>query len=289
MEASKPSLPLPARRRVPDSAFARAYEVVDEACMAALKSAIAALFAMYPPQPGDARKPRRHEWSLGEGCVSLVTAPLDFAVFLLPDTAVSPLKLLAALVPARTSGVGRVVVVRRAAAMWENEILVALELAGQEDVYTCDDRLEARIATALGASKARGVVVDMAGDWNDLAAAYAIPCMRFAQAAPIGVFHDGPEEFALRMISRLHPDSPVTVWNAPRKIRGMRHRSGDFETFLTQSYVAAFVPSHLRERAASRFPLTLGPGGEAFWWWPRPLPADFSASRLCRVPGGRDG
>lgn len=289
MEASKPPLPLPTRRRVPDSAFARAYETVDDACMAALKSAIAALFAIFPPKPGNARSPRRREWSLGEGDVSLVTAPLDFAVFLLPDTAVSPLKLLAALVPARTSGVERIVVVRREAAEWEDELLVALELAGQEDVYTCDARLEARIVTALGASKARGIVVDMAGDWNDLVTAHAILCVPLAHAAPIGVFCDGPEEFALRTISRLHPDSRVTVWNAPRKVRGMRHRSGDFEAFLAQPYVAAFVPSHFRERAASRFPLTLGPGSEAFWWWPRPLPADFSASRLSLVRGGRDG
>ncbi|EPR30730.1 hypothetical protein dsat_1452 [Alkalidesulfovibrio alkalitolerans DSM 16529] len=289
METSRPLFPLPARRRVPDSAFARAYEAVDDSCMAALKTAIAGLFAMYPPRPGDAQKPRRQEWSLGWLDASFKETPLDFVIFLLPDSPISPLKLLAALVPARTSGVRQVIVVRREAAKWEDEVLVALELAGQEAVHVCDDSMETRIAKSLGASKSLGVVVDMAGDWAGFAQTPAVRCVRLAQAAPLGVFYEGPEEFALRMISRLHPDSGITVWNAPRKVRGMRHRSGDFETFLTQPYAAAFVPCHLRECAASRFPLTLCPGAETFWWWPRLLPADFSACRLSLLSGGRDG
>lgn len=289
METLKPPLSLSARCRVPDSAFACAYEAIDDSCTAAFKAAIAALFAMYPPNPGDARKPRRQDWSLGGVDASLTAIPLDFAIFLLPDSPVSPLKLLAALVPARTAGVRQVAVLRRAAAKWEDEVLVALELAGQEDVYVCDSSMEGRVAKTIGASKRQGVVVDMAGNWDGFAETSSVRFVRLAQAVPLGVFLDGPEEFALRMISRLHPDSEITVWNAPRRVQGMRNRSGDFEAFLAQPYFAAFVPSHLRERAASRFPLTLGPGGEAFWWWPRPLPADFSANRLSLAPGGRDG
>lgn len=289
MEAPKSILALPARRKVPDSAFAHAFASVDGDGMAILKRSIARLFSVHPPESGASPWSRRQTWTDSLGDIAQFSAPLDFAAILLPRTVVSPVKLLAALIPARTAGISQVVVLRPEAASWEPDVLVALELAGQEDVYGFDDGLKARILANLRKTNARGIVLDMSGEWDEISPLPNILRIRLDLAASIGVFLDGPDGFDLRVIARLHPDSPITVWNSSRKVRGMRHRSGDFESFLGQSYAAAFVPRHLADSALSRVPLTLSPGSEFFWWWPRPVQADFRVHGLCLTAGAQDG
>ncbi|EPR42231.1 hypothetical protein dsx2_0158 [Desulfovibrio sp. X2] len=273
------------RCALPDGVFAAAYDVVDEADKAAFKRCIAAQYALFPP----AESARFEVVERRAGFATFRAAwPLDWVCILLPATPVSPLKLLAALLPARTSGARAVAVVRPEHAVWEDGVLAALELAGQEDVFAASPAVWKRQCATLGKAGGAGLSM-LLGTGNDAGEGLEPPSGGRLWLAPasrsLGVFCENKEAFDLASLARLHPDSTITAFGTPKRTKGVTCRAGSWEDFVGRDFDAAYVPAELLEEALSRFSLAFGTGGEAHWLWPGLTAATFTHSRL----GLKDG
>lgn len=264
------------RFRLDDAAFARAYHAVSDPEKAVFKRSIAAHFSLDPPVAAM----RQERIALPGGLAFLrACSPVATVVLVLPDSPVSPLKLLAALLPARTCGACSVAVVRSADSPWEDGVLTALELAGQEDVFAPDASGWRRFCAELGKHSGAAVLMDLTAGKGGLALPEEFRIWRAPAVSSIGVFCEEPE-FDLAGLVRRHPDSRLTVWNGPGRVRGTTGCAGAFPEFLATRYGAVFVPASRLSEAMGRFPLALGPGGEAHWFWPGLDRTFFSLTHL---------
>jgi len=257
-----------ARARLDDALFAAAFDAVRETDKAAFKRCIAAHFADAPPAPLGRLERIAHR---GGFTVLRAVRPPVCVALLLPAAPVSPVKLLAALLPARTSGAAHVAVVRPAGWGWEDQVLTALELAGQEDVFAVTPEVWARCCADLAKVGGPCAVLDLQAGQGRLAVPDGIQAWRAPAAPSIGVFYEEEGEGVPvdpAVLVRFHPDSRITLWNAPRRTRGAAGRRGTFAAFAAARHDAVFVPEARLSEALEHCPLALGPGGEAHWFWP---------------------
>lgn len=256
-----------ARARIDDAHFAHAYDAVSEGDKAAFKRCLAAHYAAMPPQAAT----RFEQVVLRDGLrVSRRISPADAVLVLLPDAPVSPLKLLAALMPALTRGAGATAVVRPEGSAWEDGVLTALELAGQEDVFAPSQTAVARFFSDAAKAGRTVVVIDLAQGASGFAVPAGIRVWRAPTVPAIAVFFAGDEQADcdLAALARMHPDSRLAAWNAPRRAKGVSGRKGSLEDMLAASPDAAVVPVEAVDTVSRRLPLTLGHGCEALWFWP---------------------
>jgi len=253
-----------AKSRVDDALFARAYDAVREEDKSAFKRCIAAHYADSPPAPADRLERTGHR---GGFSVSRLARQADVVVVLLPPTAVSPLKLLAALMPART-GAGATAVVRNDDCVWEDGVLTALELAGQEDVFAPQPSALDRFFADAAKAGLSCVVLDLARGESGFTVPQTVRVWSAPAASSLAVFCEEGSTFDLSMLVRLHPDSRCIAWNPPRKTRGVTGRTGGLLEMLDSCPDAAYVPAERLDIALDLTPLSFGPGGEALWFWP---------------------
>lgn len=255
------------RARVDDALFAHAYDAVSEGDKAAFKRCVAAHFAAMPPQAAT----RFERTVLRDGLtVSRRLSPADAVLVLLPDAPVSPLKLLAALMPALTRGAGATAVVRPEGSAWEDGVLTALELAGQEDVFAPSQTAVTRFFSDAAKAGRTAVVIDLAQGASGFAVPAGIRVWRAPAVPALAVFfaQDGGTEPDTGFLARMHPDSRLTAWNGPRRVKGVPARTGSLDDMLAARPDAAVVPVEAVDAVSRRLPLTLGHGCEALWFWP---------------------
>ena len=270
-----------------DSCFAAAYEAVSPERRALMKTAIARLHAWHSPLPAP-RWSCERRWQQGFFSRESVE-PMQVCLLLFDAYFASPAKLLAALMPALSSGVGTVLAVRTTVEgdlPCPPEVLAALELAGQENVVE------------LLPEKARALFSELAR--NDVTCA-ALTFGRTRELVPPGfadgaarriwnpefgdelsVWLEGEDDVDLAALSFAHPQAKIIVYGAERELpRGLfQHQEGDFASFLSRLPRAAYAPDKLLNEVSSSAALALGPGHEACWIWPALCPDFFLARRL---------
>lgn len=122
--------------RVPDHALAQAYNTVSALQRAQLKTALAFQFELCQRVQPDLVSHSQHNARTGFD-VSVEKRPLPWALAVVDSAFASPARLLAALTPALLAGVPQVLVafIKNSAQPIPAAILVALELAGLEDLF----------------------------------------------------------------------------------------------------------------------------------------------------------
>lgn len=264
------------RFRLDDAALARAYHAVSDLDKSVFKRSIAAHFRLNPPEAAM----RQERVVLPDGFAFVrVSRPVETVLLVLPDSPISPLKVLAALLPARTCGAPDVAVVKPAGSPWEDGTLTALELAGQEDVFAPDAAAWGRFCADLGKHPTSAALIDLTAGKGGLELPDNVRVWRAPATSSLGVFCE-ESEFDLACLVRCHPGSRLTVWNGPGRVRGTTGRVGEFPDFLAIRYDAVFVPASRLTDALERFPLAFGPGGEAHWFWPGLDKTFFSLTHL---------
>ncbi|WCB45387.1 hypothetical protein [Nitratidesulfovibrio vulgaris] len=176
--------PMPSVLQVPDEDFARAYDAAPDGYRAALKTCIAALHVLY----GEPLLPRSETFALPRSGMAYARAErvAPWTLVVIDESFRSAPRLLAALMPALCAAVPDVRVIRLAPATtpWPDQLLVALELAGQEVAGSLDTVDIGRFVAGLREA-GRGRLLCLGG-----AASFAVLC-RAAIEADIPVWHDG--------------------------------------------------------------------------------------------------
>lgn len=176
--------PMPSVLQVPDEDFARAYDAAPDGYRAALKTCIAALHVLY----GEPLLPRSETFALPRSGMAYARAErvAPWTLVVIDESFRSAPRLLAALMPALCAAVPDVRVIRLAPATtpWPDQLLVALELAGQEVAGSLDTVDIGRFVAGLREA-GRGRLLCLGG-----AASFAL-LYRAATEAGVPVWHDG--------------------------------------------------------------------------------------------------
>ena len=247
--------------RIGDDTFAAAYEAVSATDRGRLKGLIAALYAVSPP-----RRSLRTTRCLAHDsgvCFRETLEPRSTAVVLLDRGFVSSAKLLAALLPAMTAGVGRVVVLRVDRGPFPESLLTALELAGVEDVYAASPSQAGDLLAECVVRAPDSLVLCFGPQATALAQATplvrwdAVPGWEAARFGLCAAFDSEAETKIDAALQLLHPGCTV-------------ERLGDegFTAEAAQRCDALIVAEADLERAAAHHRLVFSASYAGFWLWP---------------------
>ena len=263
-------------RAVAEDRFAAAYETVPDWARARLKKGIADVWSWlgavawkqefkqtdYPAGAKVLQRRQPRDWCL---------------VVARPDT--GPGVILGAVLPPLLSAVHEVAV------LWvgqeedlQDSTLLALELAGVEQVYSCDQRL---------LEQGMQETIDLLdGSWGGVlrlgtppgSGHHPIPrpkgkrfwqfCLPVPETA--GIFADDPGLWDFETLHFAHPNLDIQVWSASGepalgKWPGVQ---GGWEDFLNRDFDLVLVEEGKVMEALRHFPVVLGPGQEVSWIWP---------------------
>lgn len=264
-----------------DTLFAQAYQGVADAERALLKTSIARLYDWYSPRK-DVYGEEMRRWSGGFDS-HLLTEPVDFVLILFDDSLLSPARLLAALVPALTSGVGHILAVRVGkGSPWRKAVLTGLELAGQELVIDVDESQARRLLNDLRESDRSGAVAVLgpkaavlwSGEQHS-ASRMAFWRPRFSRMATIWM--ETSDTFDLPALAFTHPDILFSVYGAEAELPSgnFTYVKGGFKDFIDATSDVTYLPSERISEVLGRAKLALGPGQEGCWIWPDLHPRFF--------------
>lgn len=278
--------------RIPDADFASAYDATPAPLRAHLKTAIAALHALHGETPATTTHTRlpRAGFALTRHCEA---APWALVV-VGPHYDAAP-RLLGALLPALFDGVADVLVVQLADganSTMPAPLLVALELAGQEQVFALHGEALATLLHQLHATCPAGRVVLLGHDaatqhLHHAAMALGLQIWREVAAPRIGVAQGAQVD--LDLLRWAHPDADIitdvapgmhetvpatTRVAAPDGILGGASRADTGQPLQAMSQLDALIgPAHCPVPAATAS-LHLDPALAGCWLHPT-LPHDF--------------
>lgn len=258
-----------------DTPFAEAFDAVDDARRALLKTAIARLTTVYGASPVASGSERRN-YSNGF-TLNRFVRPAHCAFIVIDQHVASPAALLAALMPALLAGVPDVVVVRivgKKATQWPDSLLCAMELAGQE------------LAADLTMEDFRALLADMSGSGmtcrlvllgrpsQKLLAALAAQCnqrleFRFlSEPSSLAAWYDASFDF--EAAAWAHPNAVRTCWITDDEVDapGWDCVHGTWNEFVVQRNDAWLVPTDRMTGQQGAVAVILGPGEEGSWLYP---------------------
>ena len=270
MKAAVPELPpWLAGCLVSDSKLGQAYEDTPPKLRALCKHALAVLHAFF----GEA--PDREERSLSRSAQGLYaracTRPADWALVIVDADYVSAPRLLAALMPALLARVPLVLCASTPGPA-RPELLCALELAGQEQIYVLDGSQSLDLLRSLAPQPGEGRLVLLhrgaLSSLRALAVDAELPCWEEQRAPLLSIC--GPEP-ATALIDLAHPDA---------------RRAGDAAPNIAPDAAYCSGPDAVHLQA----PLILPPGMEGCWLHPSLTPDFFRVRALAfsLAPGHPD-
>lgn len=261
------------KNRVPEEAFAEAYAAVSDVERSWIKKNIAQLYAFHSPN-GREQTRNASRWSAGfQSIVHL--RPKDWAILILAGKSASPCRLVAALLPALTHGVGNILAVLLDKADPKPLQLVALELCGLDMVCALNRRQIKNLLAFLEQSRTRGAVLDpdhllpescLPENWRD-----AMALWRPAALRRMGLWTETSDQWDWQALAWNHPGMTIDVWGKPPKKlpQGFALVRGDQGAFFNAGYQVLGVPLPFLAKCPSPgcdFMLT--PGQEGCWLWP---------------------
>ncbi len=259
---------------VSDDVFGSAYEAVDPQARAWMKTAIATQHACHGARSVQWGRQEQH-WRQGFVTVG-ESRPVAWTVLLLSESSVSAIRMLAGLMPALLAGVSDVLVVRVAdeATPWPQDLLAALELAGQELAVTLPSGRVADLAASMAEQGA--------GRWLCLGAPAA--SLLPVQESPQQAIWREPQHAALAvagdvvdtsLLAWAHPDLRLERLSGGDETLTAALESGDYAAFAGDTEFLDVVPDSV--------PLMLGPGQEGCWLWAGLAPDWFLQHRISLV------
>ncbi|CAM2057801.1 conserved hypothetical protein [Desulfovibrionales bacterium] len=274
-----------------DVVLGQAYESVPPRLRSWLKLTIARLHTWHSVGHGLETDTYR---SWRQGFVSLEhEVPCVWTVLILDADFYSPVRLLAALLPALVAGVKTVLVVRlqhpwaqniTGGQDWPSALLVAMELAGQELLSNCTVQQIKTLIVGFAREYSSGTVVALGeiprrlvrsmgsclADNSELA--YWMPqCPR-----SIGLWCENGQTWDWEALTFVHPDMIFIVGGTPHVLPppGFSIIAAPWSEFLRHNYQVLCLPVDRIETAWNFYfdqalpPVVLGPGHEACFFWP---------------------
>lgn len=268
-----------------DSVFAQAYDSVPDSRRALLKTAIARLWEWYGPQNISSAATIR-SWESGFTAQD-VREPVDHALIVCDAVMQSPVRLLAAVIPAVAAGVKQVgVVLLGEPDLWGSSVYTALELAGVESVF-CLGRSECgRLLSDISKSGVTGVHVFLGGD--DLVSGVAGHIRTFSLPVEVSaVMFDEEGLLDFDAMSFANPGMEYSVYGrtALGQFANCSCKNGTFMDMLTEEAHVAYVPDNRVAPVAKAFDLVLGEGYEYCWVWPELGAGSFQVRRVAWSKG----
>ncbi len=254
-----------------DAEFADAFESVSQERRAWLKTAIARLFDWYG-HSGGTRVLNRTTWRSGL-TARVDRRPRDFALLFVDGAQESPVRALAAVVPALALGVPRVMVARvDGKGPWPGALLAALELAGVETVATLDQSLADSLVLEMCGSGASGLVMGLGPDVRG----FLGQCSEFSPriyswfsdfGGKAHVWLDSADDFDLDILAFAHPQASFSVWGAKAGLpgQGFESRTGEWADFMNCRPALVYAPAGKPRTGAC---VEYLPGQEGCWFWP---------------------
>ncbi|WP_462324054.1 hypothetical protein [Desulfoplanes sp.] len=271
---------------VDDALFAEAYAALDPSRRSVLKKWIARFHLYWGRDRVEERSETIH-WDQGSATTS-VTKPLDWSLVVLSETFASPAQLLALIMPMLLSGTKHVYVVRETtgAVSFPVPLLVAMELAGQENVFAAAaGELPGLVGTFWRGHGSRGKIFCLG--------APALESLAKDGSFGMDVWSPGAEQRAGVWVD---PDVRSWDWETLAwTLEGTRvhvggadpgnlpdhftRRGASLKDFMRCDFGALYLP---RTHDFSRIPLvpTFGPGQEGGWLWPGITPGTFSTTTV---------
>jgi hypothetical protein len=270
-------------RFIADARFARAYDAIGDRRRALLKGLIADHFALTPPVP-----------SLRAQCSQQLvsgltrhasTSPRPFVLLLSDDSLDAPALLLAALMPALSSGAADVLVLRLGARQALPDVLLtACELAGQERVAALGPALAVRLLSECAQCGLPGLV--LYPDSPDLRRVLNRPGLRAQlDASPLrlmplrlpkalGLWRDAPTQFDPERLGFLFGARTFEAGGAQpgRRNRKAPDEAG-FGVFAATRRDLLLLPDARLEAGQSGARLVVGESRAGLWIWPELSPA----------------
>jgi len=262
----------------PDARFARAYEALGAERRALLKGLIADHFALSPPAAALRTRCTREQVS-GLSCRS-VSTPRPFVLLLTDASLDAPALLLAALMPALSSGAADVLVLRLGARSGLPDVLLtACELAGQERVAAVSPALAARLLLDCAGSGQPGLV--LYPDTPSLRRLVQRPGLRAALDASdlrllplkppraLGLWRDAAGQFEPGRLGLLYGEHGFATGGVQP---GRRSRKAPddtaFAAFAVQPHDLLLVPDARCNTCQTAARLVVGESRLGLWTWP---------------------
>ena len=277
---------------LPDRLFARAYEALGDARRARLKTVIAAQFALNPPRQTLARETIDQ---LPSGLTRRTTCiPRPFALLFTDESLDAPALFLAALLPALSSRIAEVLVLRLGGkASVPDALLTACELAGQERVAALGPVQAERLLLQCASSGQPGLV--LCPDTENLRRLFSRPRLREAlDASPLcvsplalprrlGLWRDAPGQFDPEALALLYGPLVFDCGGVKPGSRGRAPADSAFASFAAAPRDLLLIPE---ARCGA------GQGGQVgaarlvsephlgLWTWPELTPGVFALTQV---------
>lgn len=257
---------------IPESAFSEAYAASTDIERSRLKQNIAQLYAM-APCVGCTGTSLSRQWAAGFSS-HVRTRTRDWVLILLSGSRSGPASMVAAIVPALTSGVPFVLPVFLDQPPWMPRLLVGLELCGLDTACVLAKRQLRTLLSRLPRMHAFGAVLDPDGLLEDMPTPGGwpgdTPLWQAPRHAKIGIWRDADTPWDFQALSWNHPGLRIEAWGSgPEKLPQDCHAMpGSWEEFCRQDFLAVGLPK-ARLCRRTRFPscLALTPGQENCWLW----------------------
>ncbi|WP_319759625.1 hypothetical protein [Maridesulfovibrio sp.] len=236
--------------QIEDTTFGDAYEDTLPPKRAWLKKTIAQVYGINSPDaPG--KTWNVNTWRGGfETEVS--TEPLEWAVLLLDAKSVSPVRILAALVPAFAAGVKSVLAVFCGEGEISRSVLAGFELAGQENVVKLPvDKVDLLLGEIIHCG-IDGALLDLRGEPGYVKHGPGVRYWRVPEILSISVCRedDAPD---MEVLAFAHPDVEFVEI--------------DEDSIAESESDAVVVPAELVGDGLMNFSIVLSHGQEGCWAW----------------------
>ena len=236
--------------QIEDEFFGEAYEATLPAQRAWLKKTIAQVYGVNSPE-APSKTWNVNTWRGGfETEVS--TTPLEWTLLLLDEKSVSPVRILAALVPALAAGVKNVLVVFCGDGEISQSVLAGFELAGQEEVVKLPQEKVDELIPSIINCGVDGAVLDLRGNSDFLSHGSGVHYWRVPEISSISVCkdEDSPD---MDVLAFVHPDVEFV--------------EVDEDSLEEVESGAAVVPAELVGDALLSSNIVLAHGQEGCWIW----------------------
>ena len=270
--------------------FSRAYHNVSQENRALLKKHIADLSKWYNFN----NFPLKTETSIQswtQGWKTLISkSPADCVLVPLPAEFSSPAQLLSTVLPPRIAGVSQVMVFKLTEEIgyWPDSLLLALELAGIEEVFDFSPKQAKSLLqeiTSQGTETKLLCSVDKFSMFNPQNLDFQLDTIPLYPPSKCGIWLDGHVTPDLHALEFAHPDlylqlfAPETGFLDAISDEYNKQKS-TWQQFCSQDFDIVFAPESFHMELINRFPLVLGPGQECFWIWPELLLQRFETRKL---------
>jgi len=263
--------------RIPDEAFADAYDAVGDRRRSVLKKWISQLYLFWGRERALDRT-QGQRWDQGVITYEHLR-PLDWTLFVLSPDFSSPAQLLAAILPALLAGVRRVAVVREEAdTSFPEALLTCMELAGQELVLEMNPASILKMTGDMFTETRRGRVCFLGLSSLETAVRDQLPAKTIlslaASGSTAGIWFDAGFEWDTKTLAWTLPD---TIFYAGGEVPDqsdlkMRTYTGSIEDFETQGFDVLYAST---ASLKGDCPCIFGPGLEGGWLWPGLTPRIF--------------